>query len=101
MLAWLAEVDKQTAAARYALHSSQYRVHLEDADKHACRRWATWRIVLAVSVAEQPSEPSHLTVLGPQDALREAKPMPSNDEMAIDGLTDEEWDAFERALAER
>lgn len=54
-----------------------------------------------MSVAEQPSAPPHLTVLAPQNALREAKPMPSNDEMAIDGLTDEEWDAFESALAER
>lgn len=54
-----------------------------------------------MSVAEQPSVPPHLTVLAPQDALREAKPMPSNDEMAIDGLTDEEWDAFKSALAER
>lgn len=54
----------------------------------------------AVSIAAQPSETLHLTVLGPQDAIREAKPMPSTDEMAIDGLAHEEWDAFERALAE-
>ena len=54
-----------------------------------------------VSLAEQPSEPPRLTVVAPKDAVRQAKPMPSNAEMAIDGLTNEEWDAFERALADQ
>ena len=29
-----------------------------------------------------------------------ARPLPSDDEMAIEGLTDDEWTAFETALAE-
>ena len=37
----------------------------------------------------------------PRDALRRARPFPSDGEMAIEGLTNEEWEAFERALAER
>jgi len=27
--------------------------------------------------------------------------LPSNDELALEDLTDEEWDAFQQALAER
>jgi hypothetical protein len=53
-----------------------------------------------VSVAEQSPE-SHLTVLPPQEALRRAKPLPSDDDMALEDVTDDEWDAFEHALAER
>lgn len=55
----------------------------------------------AVSVAEQPQEPGHLTVVSPVDALQRARPLPSDDDMAIEGLTDDEWDAFERALTDR
>ena len=54
-----------------------------------------------VSVAEHPREPGHLTVVSPKDALQRARPVPSDDDMAIEGITDEEWDAFERALADR
>jgi hypothetical protein len=53
-----------------------------------------------VSVAEQTPEP-HLTVLPPADAARRARPLPSDDEMTLDDVTDEEWDAFQQALAER
>jgi hypothetical protein len=35
------------------------------------------------------------------EALRQARPLPSDAEMAIEGLTDEEWIAFEQALIER
>ncbi len=54
-----------------------------------------------VSVAENPHESSHLTVVGPDEALERARPLPSDDDMVIEGLTDEEWDAFEQALADR
>jgi len=54
-----------------------------------------------VSVAENPQEPSHLTVVTPKEALQRALPLPSDDDMAVEGLTDEEWDAFEQALADR
>lgn len=53
-----------------------------------------------MSVAEQSPEP-HLTVLPPQEAVRLARPLPSEEDMALNDLTDEEWDAFQRALAER
>lgn len=42
-----------------------------------------------------------LTVLPPEEALRRARPLPSDSEMAIEGLTEDEWKAFEQALAER
>ena len=54
-----------------------------------------------VSVAEHPQDPGHLTVVSPKEALQRARPLPSDDDMAIEGITDEEWDAFERALADR
>lgn len=42
-----------------------------------------------------------LTVLPPDEALKRALPMPSDEDMQIEGLTDDEWKAFETALAER
>ena len=54
-----------------------------------------------VSVAENPDGSSHLTVVAPYKSLERARPLPSDDDMAIEGLTDEEWDAFEQALADR
>jgi hypothetical protein len=54
-----------------------------------------------VSVAENPHASSHLTLVASDQALERARPLPSDDDMAIDGLTDEEWDAFEQALADR
>lgn len=52
-----------------------------------------------MSVVPDPDEPSRLTILPPAEALRRALPLPSDSEMAIDGLTDSEWEAFEQALA--
>ncbi len=54
-----------------------------------------------MSVAENPRGASHLTVVTPKEALQRARPLPSDDDMAVEGLTDEEWDAFENALADR
>jgi hypothetical protein len=54
-----------------------------------------------VSVAENPGESSHLTVVSPKEALQRARALPSTDEMTIEGLTDEEWDAFKQALDDR
>ena len=56
---------------------------------------------MSVSVVPHPVEPNRLTVLPPREALRRARPMPSNDDMAIEGLSDENWKAFADALAER
>ncbi len=38
-------------------------------------------------------------VVTPKDALQRAQPLPSEDDMAVDGVTVEEWEAFEQALA--
>jgi hypothetical protein len=54
-----------------------------------------------MSVAENPKGSSHLTVVVAKDALQRAKPLPGDDDMAIDDLTDDEWDAFAQALADR
>lgn len=54
-----------------------------------------------MSVAENPREPIHLTVVTPDEAVHRAQPLPSDHDMAVEGLTDEEWDAFEKALADR
>ena len=56
---------------------------------------------MGVSVAESPHGSSHLMVVTPTEALERAQPLPSDDDMAVDGLTDEEWDAFKHALADR
>ena len=63
-------------------------------------RSARYAYAGVVSVAEQTPDP-HLTVLPPAEAARRARPLPSNDELALEDLTDEEWDAFQQALAER
>jgi hypothetical protein len=54
-----------------------------------------------VSIDPRPDDLTGLTVLSPEDALKRARPLPSDEEMAIEGLTDDEWKAFEKALAER
>ncbi len=54
-----------------------------------------------MSTVSRPENPEGLTVLCPQEALGRARPLPSDEDMAIDGLTDDEWRAFETALAER
>lgn len=50
-----------------------------------------------MSVVEQPG----VLVLPPEEALRQARPVPSADELAIEGVTVEEWDAVQAALADR
>ena len=57
--------------------------------------------LLDVSVVERPDEPPKLTVVSPKDALRLARALRGVGVMAIEGLTAEEWQAFEAALAER
>jgi hypothetical protein len=51
-----------------------------------------------VSAIDPASEPVDLTVLPPEEALRRAKPAPTDADLVIDGLTDAEWIAFETAL---
>ena len=54
-----------------------------------------------MSVAEDPRNVSHLTVLTPLDAVERAQRLPDDADMAIEGLTDDEWAAFEHALSDR
>lgn len=54
-----------------------------------------------MAVAESPDETSNPAVVTPKEALRRARPLPTDDDMAVEGLTDEEWDAFEDALSGR
>lgn len=54
-----------------------------------------------MSVVPRSQEPPRLTVLPPNEALARARPMPTDDEMSIEGLTEDEWKAFEKALAKR
>lgn len=56
---------------------------------------------MAMSVVPQPEDPSGPVMLAPELALRSARPIPSAEELEIDGLTDEESTAFENAIAER
>jgi hypothetical protein len=54
-----------------------------------------------VSVADRAGERNPLTVVTPAVALERAMPLPSDADMAVEGLTDYEWNAFEHALADR
>ncbi len=55
-----------------------------------------WR----VSVVGQPDKPA-LVVFPPEEALRRARPLPSVEELTIEGLTLDEWTALNTALAGR
>ena len=59
------------------------------------------RTLACMAVVPNPDQPEVLTVVPPDEALRLARPLPGADEMAIDGLTDDEWEAFQQALADR
>lgn len=54
-----------------------------------------------MSVMSPSEEPTGLTVLPPEQALERALPAPTDAELAIEGLTDSEWEAFSQALADR
>jgi hypothetical protein len=51
-------------------------------------------------VVKQPGK-SALVVLPPEEALRRARPLPSVEELTIEGLTLDEWNALNVALTER
>jgi hypothetical protein len=54
-----------------------------------------------VSVAEGAGERNHLTLVTPTVAVERAMPLPTDADMAVEGLSEDEWNAFERALADR
>ena len=54
-----------------------------------------------MSVVSHSDEPTGLTVVVPDEALKRAQPLPSDEDTAITDLTDDEWKAFQKALADR
>ena len=52
-----------------------------------------------VSTVEQPEEPT-VKVYPPSEALKRARPLPPRDRLVIQDVPDEEWTAFQEALAE-
>jgi hypothetical protein len=56
--------------------------------------------VVDVSTDEEPKEPS-VRFYPADEALERARPLPSREDLRIEGLTDEEWSTFQDALAER
>ena len=67
--------------------------------KHAATRRDA--LPVGMSIASHPDEPAELTLPPPDEALAQAHPAPSAEDLEIDGLTDQEWADFERALSER
>jgi hypothetical protein len=51
-----------------------------------------------VSIVEQPDEPA-VRVYQPDEAIKRARPLPPRDRLVIEGVPDEEWAAFQEALA--
>jgi hypothetical protein len=51
-------------------------------------------------VVKQPDK-SALVVLSPDEALLRARPLPSVEELTIEGLTFDEWNALNVVLSER
>ena len=49
-----------------------------------------------MSTVEQPHEPSGFP---PYEALRRARPLPPGDQLVIEDRSDDEWAAFQQALA--
>jgi len=52
-----------------------------------------------VSSVEQPEEPT-VRVYPPDEALKRARPLPPRDRLVIEDVPDEEWAAFQEALAD-
>jgi hypothetical protein len=52
-----------------------------------------------VSTVEQPEEPT-VRVYPPDEALKRARPLPPRDRLVVEDITDEEWKAFQEALAD-
>ena len=57
------------------------------------------RTLVLVSVVEWPEQPG-ANVVPPAEALKRARLLPDADELAIEGLTVDEWQALMDALAE-
>jgi len=51
-----------------------------------------------VSSVEQPEEPA-VRIYPPDEAIKRARPLPPRDRLVIEDVPDEEWAAFQEALA--
>ena len=58
-------------------------------------------VVDMADTASDGDRSTGLTVVPIDEAIRLAQPLPTAEELAIEGLTDDEWDAFMRALNEQ
>lgn len=54
--------------------------------------------LVVMSTVEQPEEPV-LHLYAPDEARKRARPLPPPDKLIVEGVTDEEWKAFQEALA--
>jgi hypothetical protein len=52
-----------------------------------------------VSSVEQPEQPA-VRVYQPDEAIKHSRPLPSRDRLIIEDVPDEEWVAFQEALAD-
>jgi hypothetical protein len=52
-----------------------------------------------MSTVEHPEDPT-VRVYPPDEALKQARPLPPRDGLVVEDITGEEWKAFQEALAE-
>jgi hypothetical protein len=91
---------EEHAAASTAVTSRALRLGEHEQDEMAGRggpKPPSRAHLEAMSVTPIPDEYPGLTFFEPEEALRRARPLPSDAELA----TDDEWKAFEKALAQR
>lgn len=53
----------------------------------------------SVTTAEQPAEP-RVKVYPPEEALQRTQPLPPRDRLVIEDVPQDDWTAFQEALAE-
>ena len=52
-----------------------------------------------ISTVERPEEP-FVHVYAPDEARKHARPLPPREQLVVEDIIDEEWKAFQEALAE-
>lgn len=68
---------------------------------YPCRPHQLTRRLTNMSVVPSSPSSSDLLVLSPDEALRQARPLPDIDTMALGEVPDDEWEALMAALADR
>lgn len=56
--------------------------------------------MMAVSIAEQPESP-RVRLYPPDEALQRAQPLPPRERLVIEDVSQDDWTAFQEALAEK